>query len=68
MRERSGCNPAINCFSNGALLTIDDEADVLMAEPANRKTVLAVCCGAHGVQDGLGAALCVLMPILAQTP
>lgn len=37
-----------------------------MTQPNKRKIVLAVCCGAHGVQDGLGAALYVLMPILAQ--
>lgn len=32
-----------------------------------RKLTLAICSGAHAVQDGLGAALYVLMPILAQT-
>lgn len=37
-----------------------------MDAPRKRKLILAVCCGAHGVQDGLGAALYVLMPILAQ--
>lgn len=35
-------------------------------EPQRRNFVLATCCGAHIVQDGLGAALYVLMPILAQ--
>ena len=28
---------------------------------------LTVCCSAHGIQDGLGAALYALIPILAQT-
>ena len=37
-----------------------------MEPRAKRKLTLAVCCGAHAVQDGLGAALYVLMPILAQ--
>lgn len=37
-----------------------------MEAPAKRKLILAICCGAHGIQDGLGAALYVLMPILAQ--
>jgi len=32
-----------------------------------RKLTLATCCGAHIVQDGLSAALYVLMPILAQS-
>ncbi len=31
-----------------------------------RNFTLAVCCSAHAVQDGLGAATYVLMPILAQ--
>ena len=31
-----------------------------------RKGVLATCCGAHVVQDGLSAALYVILPILAQ--
>ena len=37
-----------------------------MEAPKNRKLILTVCCGAHAVQDGLGAALYILMPILAQ--
>jgi MFS family permease len=31
------------------------------------KKILAVCCTIHGVQDGLSAAIYVLLPILAQT-
>ncbi len=31
-----------------------------------RKGVLATCCGAHVVQDGLSAALYVILPVLAQ--
>lgn len=31
-----------------------------------RRLTLAGCCAAHGVQDGLGAAIYVLLPILAQ--
>ena len=38
-----------------------------MADRKKRRFILAACSGAHGVQDGLGAALYVLMPILAQT-
>lgn len=37
-----------------------------MTQTVKRKRILALCCSAHGVQDGLGAALYVLMPILAQ--
>lgn len=37
-----------------------------MEADAKRKLILATCCGAHSVQDGLGAALYLLMPILAQ--
>lgn len=37
-----------------------------MEPRAKRRFTLAACCGAHAVQDGLGAALYVLMPILAQ--
>ncbi|MEM7427116.1 MAG: MFS transporter [Pseudomonadota bacterium] len=37
-----------------------------MAQTRRSKSILAACCGAHVVQDGLGAALYVLMPILAQ--
>ncbi len=37
-----------------------------MEPRTKRRFTLAVCCGAHAVQDGLGAALYVLMPILAQ--
>ena len=37
-----------------------------MEAPKNRNLILTVCCGAHAVQDGLGAALYILMPILAQ--
>lgn len=37
-----------------------------MEDQRQRKLTLAVCCSAHAVQDGLGAALYVLMPILAQ--
>ena len=32
-----------------------------------RNLTLATCCGVHGLQDGLSAALYVLLPILAQT-
>ncbi len=32
----------------------------------DRKTIAALCCGAHIVQDGLTAAVYVLLPILAQ--
>ncbi len=38
----------------------------MIADASKRKRILALCCSAHGVQDGLGAALYVLMPILAQ--
>ena len=31
-----------------------------------RKLTLAACCGVHGVQDGLSAALYVILPTLAQ--
>ena len=31
-----------------------------------RNLTLATCCGAHGLQDGLSAAIYVLLPILAQ--
>lgn len=31
-----------------------------------RKGILAICCGAHVVQDGLSAALYVILPVLAQ--
>ena len=31
-----------------------------------RKVILATCCGAHGLQDGLTDLLYVLLPILAQ--
>lgn len=31
-----------------------------------RKSILATCCGAHAIQDGLGASLYVLLPVLAQ--
>ncbi len=34
---------------------------------SDRKTVLWTCCGAHAVQDGLSAAIYVLLPILAET-
>jgi len=37
-----------------------------MQAETKRKRILAICCGAHGVQDGLSAALYVLMPVLAQ--
>jgi FSR family fosmidomycin resistance protein-like MFS transporter len=33
---------------------------------SRRKQILAACCGAHAIQDGLGAGLYVLLPILAQ--
>ena len=32
----------------------------------SRRTNLAACCVVHGLQDGLGAALYVLLPVLAQ--
>ena len=32
-----------------------------------KKRILAVCCAAHAIQDGLGAALYVILPVLAQT-
>ena len=32
-----------------------------------RKSILAICCGTHAVQDGLSAALYVILPVLAQT-
>lgn len=31
------------------------------------KRILAACCGVHALQDGLGAGLYVLLPLLAQT-
>jgi FSR family fosmidomycin resistance protein-like MFS transporter len=31
-----------------------------------RRLTLATCCGAHGLQDGLSAAIYVLLPVLAQ--
>jgi hypothetical protein len=34
--------------------------------PRKRKLTLAACCGVHGVQDGLSAALYVILPTLAQ--
>ena len=36
------------------------------AQAGKRRSALIICCGAHIVQDGLGAALYVLMPLLAQ--
>lgn len=37
-----------------------------MSTPKRQKLILAVCAATHAVQDGLGAALYVLMPLLAQ--
>lgn len=31
-----------------------------------RNRILSICCGAHAIQDGLSAALYVLLPVLAQ--
>ena len=36
-----------------------------MSEERKRKCVLVTCCTAHAVQDGLGAALYVILPIIA---
>jgi MFS transporter, FSR family, fosmidomycin resistance protein len=33
---------------------------------SRRKRILSICCGAHAIQDGLSAALYVLLPVLAQ--
>ncbi len=37
-----------------------------MNSPKRRNIILAICCGIHGLQDGLSATLYVLLPILAQ--
>lgn len=34
--------------------------------PQRRRLTLAACCGVHGVQDGLSAALYVILPTLAE--
>jgi FSR family fosmidomycin resistance protein-like MFS transporter len=39
----------------------------LLSETPSRKTVLWSSCSAHAVQDGLSAAVYVLLPILSQT-
>ena len=38
-----------------------------MTSGKRRGITLATCCGVHGLQDGLGATLYVLLPILGQT-
>ncbi len=42
--------------------TPDTESDV----PRRRRFTLAACCGVHGVQDGLSAALYVILPTVAE--
>lgn len=38
-----------------------------MTLTGRRRGILATCCGAHAIQDGLSAALYVILPVLAQT-
>ncbi len=34
---------------------------------SNQRSILAACCSAHAIQDGLGAALYALLPVIAQS-
>nr|MCH9671330.1 MFS transporter [Gammaproteobacteria bacterium] len=43
------------------------EASAGSARNEPRRLTLIACCGAHSVQDGLGAVLYVLLPVLAQS-
>ena len=43
-----------------------DKAPVESGAQRRRRFTLAACCGVHGVQDGLSAALYVILPTLAE--
>ena len=46
--------------------TVLESGPTVQAMHRRSRLTLAACCGVHGVQDGLGATLYVLLPVLAQ--
>ena len=59
-------HPIADVSTDADTPSVTNAASESAGKPSSSRVVLATCCGAHGVQDGIGITVNVLLPVFAQ--